>query len=78
MSHAQQPGNERARQAAKILEKPLDYKVCEGCGSIVTSRTSACPNCHAYQFDSGEQRVVQQARALAQRGANSVVSSDLA
>ena len=78
MSHTEQPGNDRARQAAKILENPSDYKVCEGCGSIVTARTTACPNCHAYQFDAGEQRVTQQARALAQRGASSVLSSDLA
>lgn len=78
MSHADQPGNDRARQAAKILENPQDYKVCEGCGSIVTARTTACPNCHAYQFDPCEQRVTQQARVLARRSANSVVSSDLA
>ena len=78
MSQPEQPSNDRARQAAKILENPQDFKVCEGCGSIVTSRTTACPNCHAYLFDSTEQRVVQQARALAQRGASSVLSSDLA
>ena len=78
MSHADPPCNDRARQAAKILENPHDYKVCEGCGSIVTSRTTACPNCHAYQFDVVEERVVQQARALARRGASSVLSSDLA
>lgn len=78
MSQADQPSNDRARQAAKILENPQDYKVCEGCGSIVTTRTTACPNCHAYQFDSRGERVTQQARALARRSASSVVSSDLA
>ncbi len=52
--------------------------MCEGCGSIVTCDTTACPNCHAYQFDLDEKRVAQQAHALAKRGANSVLSSDLA
>lgn len=74
----EQPINERSRQAAKIQENPLDYKVCEGCGSIVTIRTTACPSCHAYQFDPAEQRVIKQAKALARRNANSVLSSDLA
>ncbi|MCE9519728.1 MAG: hypothetical protein K8R87_09275 [Verrucomicrobia bacterium] len=78
MCPADQPSNERTRQAAKIQENPQDYKVCEGCGSIVTSRTTACPSCHAYQFDLAEQRVIKQARALARRNANSVLSSDLA
>ena len=78
MSQAEPPSSDRGRQAAKILENPCDYKVCEGCGSIVTLRTTACPNCHAYQFDATEPRVVQQARALARRSASSVLSSDLA
>ena len=30
--------NDRAMQAAKILEAPALYKVCEGCSSIVTAR----------------------------------------
>ena len=47
-------------------------------GSIVTARTTACPNCHAYQFDLTPARVVEQARALALRSASSVLSSDLA
>jgi Zn finger protein HypA/HybF involved in hydrogenase expression len=78
MSPDEQARNDRAQQAAKILENPQAYKVCEGCGSIVTARTTACPNCHAYQFDLDESRVAQQAHALAKRGASSVLSSDLA
>ncbi len=69
--------NERARQAAKILEHPADYKVCEGCGSIVTARTLSCPNCHAYAFDENVERVSQQAALLARRSASSVLSSDM-
>ncbi len=70
--------DERARQAAKIQETPASYKVCEGCGSIVTLRTVSCPSCHAYLFDHTENRVMKQAAALAKRNANSVLSSDLA
>jgi ribosomal protein L32 len=78
MSQPESPSNDRERQAAKILENPSQYKVCEGCGSIVTARSTSCPNCHAYQFDASEARVVAQAKALARRDANSVLSSDLA
>lgn len=73
-----QAGDDRAKQAAKILENPQQYKVCEGCGSIVTARSISCPNCHAYQFDDGAERVTRQATLLARRGPNSVLSSDLA
>ena len=78
MSQAESAPNDRARQAAKILENPAQFKVCEGCGSIVTIRSTSCPSCHAYQFDETEPRIMAQAKALAQREANSVLSSDLA
>jgi precorrin-6B methylase 2 len=78
MSQADSASNDRAKQAAKILEAPAQFKVCEGCGSIVTARANSCPSCHAYQFDASEERVVTQARVLATRDANSVLSSDLA
>jgi hypothetical protein len=74
---APEPSSDRARQAAKILEHPGDYKVCEGCGSIVTSRSLSCPSCHAYAFDEDSARVTQQAALLARRSASSVLSSDL-
>lgn len=69
---------ERIKQAEKILEQPEDYKVCEGCGSIVTLRTVSCPSCHAYCFDENGERVKKQAKLLARREAHSVLSSDLA
>lgn len=69
---------ERLKQAAKILEDPSEYKVCEGCGSIVTVRTFHCPSCHGYRFDGSPERVTAQAQALAKRKANSVLSSDMA
>ncbi len=69
---------DRARQAAKILETPAHYKVCEGCGSIVTLRTVSCPSCHAYLFDPTEIRVMKQAALLAKKNASSVLFSDLA
>ncbi len=69
---------ERLKQAAKILEEPSEYMVCEGCGSIVTARTSHCPSCHGYRFDASLERVKAQAQLLAKRKANSVLSSDMA
>lgn len=78
MSQPSESPDTRQKQAAKIMEQPEDYKVCEGCGSIVTARTSQCPSCHAYRFDDTSARVLSQATLLAQRQASSVLSSDLA
>jgi len=78
MTPPAEPSDPRQKQAAKIIEQPGDYKVCEGCGSIVTSRTSSCPSCHAYRFDDTAARVLSQAALLAKRQASSVLSSDLA
>lgn len=69
--------NSRLKQAEKITHHPEQYKVCEGCGSIVVSRAITCPSCHAYRFDTSATRVVTQAQALALRNPNSVLSSDL-
>ena len=68
---------ERARKAEKIIERPADFKVCEGCDSIVTSRVATCPNCHGYRFDENAESVVSQARLLASRAQTSVVAEDL-
>ena len=70
--------NERIRQAEKIVGSPAEYKVCEGCGSIVTERTLACPSCHAYRFDAATERVVEQAKILARRLQSGVLTTDLA
>ncbi len=69
--------SERARKAEKIIAKPTDYKVCEGCESIVTARVATCPNCHGYRFDENPDAVVEQARLLATRAQTSVASDDL-
>ena len=76
-SASSEPDDTRLKQAAKIVEQPADYKVCEGCGSIVTARAQSCPSCHAYRFDESADRVITQARLLAKRQASSVLSTDL-
>jgi hypothetical protein len=78
MTPSADPSDARQKQAAKIIEQPADYKVCEGCGSIVTARTSHCPSCHAYNFDETPSRVLAQAALLAKRQASAVLASDLA
>lgn len=67
----------RQKQAEKIASHPEQYKVCEGCGSIVVTRAVTCPSCHAYRFDGTPVRVVAQAKELAMRAAHSVLASDL-
>lgn len=75
-AHENKPDS-RLKQAEKIANHPEQYKVCEGCGSIVVTRAVTCPSCHAYLFDSTTTRVIAQAKELALRAANSVLASDL-
>jgi RNA polymerase subunit RPABC4/transcription elongation factor Spt4 len=68
---------DRAARAEKIIAAPDNFKVCEGCDSIVTARVVSCPNCHGYRFDESPERVVEQARLLATRPQQSVTAQDL-
>ena len=67
---------QRAQQAEKIVQDPSRYKVCFGCDSIVASKVTLCPNCHAYRFDVERETVVAQAKLLGSREQLSVVASD--
>jgi hypothetical protein len=69
---------ERAARAEKIIAAPANFKICEGCDSIVTARVSSCPNCHGYRFDESPDRVIEQARLLASRPQQTVTAQDLA
>lgn len=77
MSNVVDSTESRIKQAEKIASHPEQYKVCEGCGSIVVMRAVTCPSCHAYRFDPTALRVVAQAKDLALRAANSVLATDL-
>jgi hypothetical protein len=68
---------QRAQQAAKIIQDPGKYKVCLSCDSIVAAKVTLCPNCHGYRFDPDRDQVVSQARELGQREQHSVIASDL-
>jgi hypothetical protein len=50
--------SDRARRAEKILAKPNEHKICEGCDSIVTSRVAMCPNCYSYRFNDAAEAVI--------------------
>lgn len=69
---------DRAARAEKIIAAPENFKVCEGCESIVAARVVDCPNCHGYRFDESPESVVEQARLLASRPQRSVTAQDLA
>lgn len=69
---------DRAVTAAKIAASPSNYKVCEGCDSIVGKATALCPNCHSFRFDETAQTVVRQAVILGNREQRSVTAEDLA
>lgn len=73
----EQPTN-RAETAARIASNPDNYKVCEGCDSIVGKSTAICPNCHSFRFDAEADAVVNQAVILGSREQRSVTADDLA
>ncbi len=68
---------DRAERAAKIIEQPEEYKICEGCDSILTAGAVTCPNCHSYRFDTDPQTVVTHAQLLGSRAQTSVTREDL-
>lgn len=72
---APEPG--RMAQAHRIARNPSDFKVCEGCDSIVAVSSAMCPNCHSYRFDDGADRVVEQAMLIGAREQRSVTAEDL-
>jgi hypothetical protein len=67
---------DRKARAAKIIDNPGSYKVCEGCESIVLKKVVICPNCTGYRFDEGADRVKQQAGILGSRPSISLSSKD--
>ncbi len=67
---------DRRKRAEKIAAAPENYKVCEGCESIVGAKASTCPSCHGYRFDESAARVVVQARLLGSRPATTVSWQD--
>jgi len=68
----------RAETAAKIASNPSNFKVCEGCDSIVGRSTALCPNCHSFRFDPAPEAVRKQAMLLGSREQRSVTAEDLA
>lgn len=68
---------DRAQRAAKIIEQPEEYKICEGCDSILTIGAGTCPNCHSYRFDTNPEVVVAHARFLASRAQMSITCEDM-
>lgn len=68
---------DRARKAERIIADPSQFKVCEGCESIVAERVAMCPNCDGYRFNEDAVAVVEQARLLATRAQKSVIAEDL-
>jgi hypothetical protein len=69
--------NERLAMAVAIMLNPSKYKVCEGCGSIVSLKTTICPNCHAYRYNDDSNYVVKQAECLGNSEQTSVTKDDL-
>lgn len=77
MSEIERRRKERSRKAEKIIADPGEFKICEGCESIVAERVSICPNCYGYRFNAELETVIAHARLLGSREQQSVVADDL-
>ena len=66
---------DRAKKAAEIIATPHQYKVCEGCDSIVAERVATCPNCYGYRFDDSSESVILQAQLLGSARAEKTVTA---
>jgi RNA polymerase subunit RPABC4/transcription elongation factor Spt4 len=66
----------RRMQAEAIIATPSEYKVCEGCGSILRRGAGICPLCKSYRFDESGERVVAQAKELGSREATTIAEED--
>jgi hypothetical protein len=69
--------SERAKKAEKIIAHPQNFKICEGCDSIVAERVVTCPNCHGYRFDSDPKAIIEHAKLLGSREQTGVSAQDL-
>jgi uncharacterized paraquat-inducible protein A len=58
---------ERAAAAIQITQHIHDFKLCEGCGSIVARACVVCPRCHAYRHNEEPESVRRAALALGRR-----------
>lgn len=67
----------RLNAAIKIILNPEEYKICEGCGSIVVITTIICPSCHSYRFNEKVEDIVNQAELLGGSEQKSVTKDDL-
>ena len=67
----------RREQAQRIAAAPDQFKVCEGCESIVSRPAIFCSNCHGYRFNEDERIIVETAEMLANRPQRSVTADDL-
>ena len=67
----------RQQMARKISNKPTDYKICEGCDSIVLANALLCPNCHSYRYNSRVEDIISQAELLGAREQTSVTAEDM-
>ena len=67
----------RLAQALVILLQPEQFKICEGCDSVVTRGTRICPSCHAYRFNEDMNYIVSHTKKISTQEQQSVTKEDL-
>lgn len=58
---------QRRERCHLILSAPAEFKICNSCQSILFARSSVCPFCRGYGFESSVTAVVEMAQLLSQR-----------
>lgn len=69
--------DKRLQQALVILLQPENFKICEGCDSVVTLKTVICPGCKAYRFNGNIEDIITHTEMLAERQQQTVTDEDL-
>ena len=57
----------RKNRVKTILEAPENFKVCNGCQSILSLTTVFCPFCKCYGFERDRNQVIAMAEFLSDR-----------
>lgn len=61
---------QRKERCQEILANPAEYKICEGCSSLLydfKGRDGHCPFCSAYRFEKNIDAIIELAKLLGDR-----------
>lgn len=67
----------RKEAAEYVAKKYKQFKVCEGCESVVSNQLPICPICYTYRFDASKEAVISTSLRIGSRERETLLDSDL-